>query len=477
MKMSDDILDKKIRDKISSENLYLPQNINEVFDKAINKAKNKRKNKFRNVVGICAALLIITMFFGETITTYANKMPIISNVLELFKTSRYEDYDKYSSELNITKESNGLKVTINNVIYDGSELSIFYTIESETSMKYVPILLVNEVKIDDKVTSFGYGESGKFLDDNKVYAGIRSYHVGIRSMISKEEQEKYFYGGDIEIPDEFMLSININKVGDIKETEITNGEWTFDIPVSNEKLKGMVKEYDLNIDLSNIYQNSAISKLILTPINTTIQGYIGLEDMDLYFMVIDDKGRYISQKDGSGFGSTDDDSNYKFYFNTSFEQAVEDTKWLTFIPYERNYARIKKENIGEDNGIIEDFSLSEELNINGETNLKNKAGNDYATITRIEVNNGKTKLYYKSDYGLLAELKEIVDKDTDEVIKAVDNLESKEYNTTRYLAETGEVIVEFNGELTGENYEIKYYDISEKVTVYNNSTFTVDLNR
>lgn len=80
-------------------------------------------------------------------------------------------------------------------------------------------------------------------------------------------------------------------------------------------------------------------------------------------------------------------------------------------------------------------------------------------------------------YELLAAPKEIVDKDTDEVIKAVDNLETKEYNTTRYLAETGEVIVEFNGELTGENYEIKYYDISEKVTVYNNSTFTVDLNR
>ncbi|MGV2644316.1 hypothetical protein GNF86_23530, partial [Clostridium perfringens] len=57
MKMSDDILDKKIREKINAENSYIPQNIDEAFDKAINKAKKRKKNKFRNVAGICASLL------------------------------------------------------------------------------------------------------------------------------------------------------------------------------------------------------------------------------------------------------------------------------------------------------------------------------------------------------------------------------------------------------------------------------------
>ncbi|WP_411169378.1 DUF4179 domain-containing protein [Clostridium sp. MB05] len=477
MKMSDDILDKKIREKINAENSYISQNIDEVFDKAINKAKRKKKNKFRNVVGICASLLVIAMIFGSTITTYASKLPIIANILEIFKSNRYENYDKYSSDLNITKESNGIKTTINKVIYDGIELSIFYTIESETPMVNVPYFLEKEIKINGESTFFGQGSGGEFLDNNKVYAGVISYSVGIDSIVPKEEQAKNYYGGYIEIPDEFLLSIKFNKIGDIKENDVTSGEWDFDIPVSNEKLKDMVKEYDLNASLDGIYNGSVVNKLILTPINTTIQGYLGLSDMDLYFIVIDDKGRYIAEKNGSALGSINKENNYKMYFNTNFKQIFEDTKSLTFIPYERNYAKIPKEITSTDNNVIEDFNLSETLNLSGETKLKNKDGNDYSTITRIEISDGKTKLYFKSDYGLLAAPKEIVDKNTNEVISSVDTLNFIEVTTARYLNETGEVMVEFNGELTGESYEVKYYDISEKVTVYNDNAFTVNLNK
>lgn len=70
-----------------------------------------------------------------------------------------------------------------------------------------------------------------------------------------------------------------------------------------------------------------------------------------------------------------------------------------------------------------------------------------------------------------------MDKNTNEVMTSVDTLNSIEVTTARYLNETGEVMVEFNGELTGENYEVKYYDISEKVTVYNDNAFTVNLNK
>ncbi|GAA0086112.1 hypothetical protein UT300007_25510 [Clostridium sp. CTA-7] len=70
-----------------------------------------------------------------------------------------------------------------------------------------------------------------------------------------------------------------------------------------------------------------------------------------------------------------------------------------------------------------------------------------------------------------------MDKSTNEVISSVDTLNFIEVTTARYLNETGEVMVEFNGELAGENYEVKYYDISEKVTVYNDNAFTVNLNK
>lgn len=470
MKISDDTLDKIIKEKINLENSYIPKDINEIFDKSINNIKTKRNYNIKKVAGICVALFAIVIIFGNTITTYATNIPIISNILEIFKSNRYENYDKYSSDLNITKESNGIKTTITNVIYDGIELAIFYTIESEKPMKDIPYFLTKEIKIDDKLTTFGYGGFGNFSDNNKIYTGVISYNVGLNSIVPKEVQEKYLYGGYVDIPDEFMLSIKINEIGDIKETETTTGDWTFDIPVSNEKLKGMVKEYDLNIDLSNIYEGSKLNKLITTPINTTIQGYIG--DIDLYFIILDDKGRFIIPKDGGGIGGDNG-----LYISTSFKQVFEDTESLTFIPYERNSYKIPKDSSSSDNNVVEDYNLFSKLNINGETILKSKEGKDFITITKIETSSEKTKLYFKSDYGLLAAPKRIIDKTNNTTISTIDNFDSKDINTSRYLSETGEFMIEFDGILTSEDYEIEYYDISEKVTIYNNEAFTIKLNK
>lgn len=476
MKMSDDSLDKKIKEKLCNEISYIPQDIDKVFDKTINKLRNNRKIKFKSVAGICVALLTIFIILGSSITTYASNIPIISSILEMFKSNRYENYDKYASDLNITKESNGIKTTITKVVYDGIELSIFYMIESEEPMNEIPYFLVKDIKINDNVTTFVYGTEGRFLDNNKTYSGVISYDVGINSVVPKEDQEKDLYGGYVEIPDEFLLSIEVREIGDIKESKVIDGSWVFNIPVSNEKLKGMVKEYDLNKDLSSVYEGSKASKLILTPINTTIQGYIA-EDCDLYFTVIDDKGRFISEKLGGGSGSFNHENKEVFYFNYNYKEIFEDTKSLTFIPYERNYYKLPKDSNLPGNNVKEDYNMSSKLNLNGETVLKSKDGKDYITITRVETSDEKTRLYFKSDYGILAAPKKIINNATNEEITTIDNINSEDINVSRYLSETGEYMIEFNGQLTSEDCKIQYYDISEKVTVYNNGLFTVKLDK
>lgn len=476
MKMSDDILDKKIKEKLSTEISYIPQDIDQVFDKTINKLKVNRRLKVKNVAGICIALLTIFIVLSSSLTTYASNIPIISSVLEIFKSNRYENYDKYLSDLNIIKESNGIKITINKVVYDGIELSIFYIIESEEPMEDIPYFLVKDIKINNNITTFGSGGEGRFLDNKKTYTGVISYNVGINSIVPKEVQENDLYGGYVDIPDEFLLSIEVKKIGDIKESKVIDGEWTFNIPVSNEKLKGMVKEYYLNNDLSNIYEDSKSSKLILTPINTTIQGYI-TEDCGLNFTVIDDKGRFLLPKGGSGIGDMDTENNKSFYFNYNYKEIYQDTKSLTFIPYERNYYKLPNDSNLSDNNIKEDYKMTSKLNLSSETVLKSMDGKDYITITRVDTSNEKTILYFKSDYGILAAPKKIVDNTTNKEITTSDEFNSNDINASRYLSETGEYMIEFNGQLPSENCEIEYYDISEKITVYNNESFTVKLDK
>ena len=100
---------------------------------------------------------------------------------------------------------------------------------------------------------------------------------------------------------------------------------------------------------------------------------------------------------------------------------------------------------------------------------------EYGYITKVEVEDGKTKLYIKSDYNIFAAPIAIRDKESGKEIVAVDNFDNMEIKTSKYLPETGEVLVEYYGELEGDNYEIIYYDYTNTISIYNENNFNVDL--
>lgn len=58
----------------------------------------------------------------------------------------------------------------------------------------------------------------------------------------------------------------------------------------------------------------------------------------------------------------------------------------------------------------------------------------------------------------------------------MDNLDYMELNTTRYNSETNELIVEYDGGLSGDSYEVQYYDLTNIINIYNEDAFEVNLN-
>ena len=61
-------------------------------------------------------------------------LPIVGDIFRFLdngRTGLYENYKEFSTELNMTKESNGVKVTINDAVFDGRTIIITYSIESE----------------------------------------------------------------------------------------------------------------------------------------------------------------------------------------------------------------------------------------------------------------------------------------------------------------------------------------------------------
>jgi hypothetical protein len=280
-------------------------------------------------------------------------------------------------------------MTINKVVFDGIELTLFYTVESQEEIKDQPRFPGAELRINGKQTTFGGGGEGQYINNNKTFIGVMRYNVGKKNYVPEEVQDKMFLGGYVEITDEFVLSLNISEIS-LKNP--IKGQWNFNIPVSSEKVKGKVKEMECDIDLSNISNGYHINKIITTPLNTEIQGIKSdkenNDDEMLGFAVFDDKGRYIEEKSGGATGNKDDDGNYVTYFGMSFKEIYDDTESLIFIPYKNIF--------NESNNDEEEKNINVKLNLNGETKIYSHSGEEYAVINRVKTENGKTKIYYKS---------------------------------------------------------------------------------
>ncbi|SFC76976.1 DUF4179 domain-containing protein [Clostridium uliginosum] len=462
--IDDELFDDKIKERIKNEINCVPDDINEKIDEAIKKIRKRRVN-VKKICSICAICIVGTLLFGITMPTYASNIPIIGSILEKFNYKTYENYDKYASDLNITKESNGLKVTVNKVVYDEIELSVFYTVESQNKMQSEPMFSSQELKINGKKTTSTGGGTGKFIDDNKTFVGVTEYNVGKKKNTdSKDIQNKMFYNGDDEIPDKFVINLNITEILYTDYSTI-KGNWNFDIPVTSEKVLGKGKEQNCDIDLSRIVDGYHINKVITTPLNTAIQGRYPFSGSHpgLSFVMIDDKGRNIPNKSNRASGGKD--GNDVCYFNNQFKELYDNTESLTFIPYKYTCNANNK-------------YMNVKLNLQAETKLYSDDGTEYATITRIETENEKTKIYYKSKYGVHVAPIEVINNKTGEKILAIDNSSDrrKQEEDIIYLNDSDEYVIVCDKELKGEDFSIKCLDVSKSIEVYNDDRFTIKVN-
>ncbi|EGT3617291.1 DUF4179 domain-containing protein [Clostridium perfringens] len=452
MKNIDDLFDREIRNKLKMENSKVPEDINKKMDKAINNL-GKRKRNYKKVSRICAACIAGTLIFGVTMPAYAQNIPVIGKIFEIFNN----DYDKYASDLNITKESNGYRVTINKILYDSISLDIFYTIQSDKPLEEGLDLADVTLKVNDKWLNSGYTGGPRKIDDF-TYIGGRSYSVAFERL-APEEFKKNTLGGDIEIPNNFDLSIDISSLGNVTEDVMVEGKWNFNIPVSNELVKEDIKEQDLNINLGKDLNDTTLTKLIQTPVNTVLQMVEIKEPYDystLSFVIFDDKGRYLCSKGGDGVGISDENGNSKMFHTSKFKEVDEDSESLTIIPY------IQRDDMNEETSSGEvtfPKKLKTELNLTGESEVKLDNGEVYSKVNKIESNGDTTKVYYESKYSIYGAPSYIIDNETGEKIKPIGETESiYAYNIKQVEGE--QFVIEFPKALSGDNYTVVFLDQS-----------------
>ena len=142
--------------------------------------QKKKRSSWKKSVAAASIIAGLSVTTFVTYPAYAGNIPVIDDIFRFFdngKTDKensqnkepglYYDYKKFSNEINMTKESNGTKITINDAVFDGKTLTLTYTIESEQDLGNAGITMP---KITGMKATGGTGNTSK-LDANK-YVGI-----------------------------------------------------------------------------------------------------------------------------------------------------------------------------------------------------------------------------------------------------------------------------------------------------------------
>lgn len=261
---------------IDYNNIKIPSNIDDRIKAGIEKAilkKEKTKSiKKKRKVGTIVASLVAILTLGITNPALAAKIPVVGSVFEAIEKNLYfpGEYSQYATSVNEVAYSNGIGITLSDILCDGQSLYITYIVENEEPFKYTSLgesglmdmnqLLTNEAYntvdfTDKELDNTGFsGLEGKFIDEN-TFIGVQQYHLSTLG---------------VKIPDEFIFQTKISViqnygVNDSDKDYTKLGTWAFKVPVKvNRDLRRVVK-------IDNIENEVAkINSLSITPFDMIV---------------------------------------------------------------------------------------------------------------------------------------------------------------------------------------------------------------
>ncbi|OEH93635.1 DUF4179 domain-containing protein [Bacillus solimangrovi] len=276
-------------------------------------------------------LAVGTIITGLTFSAFGNTLPIYaesnSHVEDIFKyldndntrlfddhkPGLYDDYKKHSTEINLTKESNGIKVTINEAVFDGKTVFFTYTIESKRDLGKRPNL-DDSADIVGAIKESGTTQIAKI--DNNTYVGLET--------ISNV---------DGEIATAANVKWEINSFFNRETKKQYNGKWKFDFAINALDNKMIV----VNDSTEQNGVKITVEKILVTPMSFIVyynekidENVINKwDDIDANrFELKDDLGNSYLSEYNSGWR----DGEYKTNWSRTFETIDPNATKLIISP-------------------------------------------------------------------------------------------------------------------------------------------------
>ena len=277
------------------------------------KKNSKHKGKWVAAAGIASAVVLT---LGIASPTYAKHIPIIGNIFEALDNSIYKNYKENANEINVTKESNGVGITVNDAIFDGTNITLTYTIESDKD-------LGETIRLLDMVKIKRYEHSGSTTSSNFIKVADNTY-VGQSNInifdLAKNHSEY------------IELTLDINGIVSNDDMSEIKGKWKFDISLEATKGENIVT--NKSVEKEGITLN--IDRLTLNPMSTflSFSQSVSKEISDKYDSVIidlvvkDDLGNLYSVDEHGSTG----DSEFNLSSSITIEKVKEGAGKLIITP-------------------------------------------------------------------------------------------------------------------------------------------------
>ncbi|HEY2493546.1 MAG TPA: DUF4179 domain-containing protein [Paenibacillus sp.] len=279
--------------------------------------KKKMKSWKKNVAVASIIIILSCTTFGITFPAYASNIPVIGDIFSFLNSggtgpSLYNNYKEYSTEMNMTKESKGIKVTINDAIYDGNTVSLTYSIESEQD-------LGENLNIHgDPALEGSKGMAGS----SKISKVDEHHYVGIYNATAFTSNKE----------DTVKIKWNLDRIINQDKQEAIKGNWEFDFTLKATDSKVQLMEHSVEQDGVKVN----IEKITVNPMSFIV--YYGQEVSDevrnkwhevyVELEIKDDLGNFYS---GEGNGGSGD--SYKMNWSKTFEKLEQHATKLIVTPH------------------------------------------------------------------------------------------------------------------------------------------------
>lgn len=286
---------------INIDNIKISDKLDETVNNAIlegfekNKKVNKNKKFKKKVVASVAALAIGTIAFNGLFPAYAKDIPVIGNIFS-YLNENYIGYKEFSDSIEMTENSDGIDITLNDAIYDGRTIMITYTIKTDKDLGEDIYINGSDLNIRGYYGGMS-GSSGvyKVKDKDNTYVGF--------TRLSLQDAEN-----------ELDVSFKIRKLHSLSNDTEIKGKWDFKFRIN--KIDGNIKTVNKSIEKNGV--KFTLENIVTTPIGTIIsynQQNIG-EDVKKYdeayvslVEVKDDLGNVYKGEENGG-GGTKDNMNF-----------------------------------------------------------------------------------------------------------------------------------------------------------------------